>query len=297
VEKRSELFEIFKELFQEVILALNMMKANELIRYINYEILRDNDDLFEFFKKRAMKNELKAKKITNSNVDEIVNKCIALLQSDKLINYNVLVIEQLKQFYNLQANQVTIWNEEGGDKIFRNDSEKFTEADDEFLMHSELFYIEDKFKEVDSQLSNSEHPFIDSFDKEIIPKPAYDYKYDNDKERLKLDIMDLEDSDSNEMVTPQEHRFEDQKLANQKEKQQRKQKFAQYLLNYNDKYDMKNNYKRFLTKAEFENDFEGLDYIFDKSLYEFPIFGLNETYLKAIGNILAIKVKQILMCK
>jgi len=36
IDKRSELFIIFKNMFQEIVLSLNTMKANELIRYINY---------------------------------------------------------------------------------------------------------------------------------------------------------------------------------------------------------------------------------------------------------------------
>ena len=194
IEKRSELFDIFKDLFQEVILSLNMMKANELIRYINYEILKNNDNLFEYLKKRILKSEFKDKKITSANVDEIVDLCIGLFQSDKTINYNVLVVEQLKQFYNLQANQVTIWNEEGGDQIFRNDSEKFSDNNDELIMQTELFSIEDRFKDKDSQFQQSEGPFVDSIDHEIIPKPNHNRKYNNQKERLKLDIMDLESS-------------------------------------------------------------------------------------------------------
>ena len=72
VEKRSELFDIFKALFQEVVLSLNSLKTNDMIRYINFEILRNNDDLFEYLKKRVVKHELKAKRITSANVDEVV---------------------------------------------------------------------------------------------------------------------------------------------------------------------------------------------------------------------------------
>lgn len=192
IEKRSELFELFKDLFQEVVLALNMMKANDLIKYINYEILKTNDNLFEYLKRKVLKEEMKPKNIKTADVDEIVDRCIARLQSDKSINYSVLVIEQLKQFYNLQATQVTIWNEEGGNKIFRNDSEKFTEHDEEFAMNSELFMIEDKFKERDNQYQQSEGPLGSPFDHEIIPVPNRYSKYEN-KGRLKLDIMDLEE--------------------------------------------------------------------------------------------------------
>ena len=181
-----------------------MMKANEMIRYINYEILRDNDNLFEYLKKRVVKFELKVKKITTANVEEVVNRCISLLQSDKTINYNVLVIEQLRQFYNLQANQVTIWNEEGGDQMFRNDSAKFSEDDDEFQMHAELLNIEDKFRQLDSYSLKEEESDADPMDKEIVPQPSYRSKYDNGRARLKLDIMDLEvseDSDEPEEET------------------------------------------------------------------------------------------------
>lgn len=200
VEKRSELFDIFKDLFQEVILALNTLKANDMIRYINFEILRNNDDLFEYLKKRVVKHELKAKKVTNENVDEVVNRAITLLQSDQSINYNVLVIEQLKQFYNLQANQVSVWTEEGGDQIFRNDSEKFTELDEEFHMCSELLDIEDKFKDIDSnnQSGKEDGPFYDSVNAEIVPHFSYGSKFHNSRNRLKLDIMDLEGDDTSE---------------------------------------------------------------------------------------------------
>ena len=50
VEKRSDLYKIFRELFEELILCQNSMKTNELIRYINYEILRTNNDLFNILK-------------------------------------------------------------------------------------------------------------------------------------------------------------------------------------------------------------------------------------------------------
>jgi hypothetical protein len=200
VEKRSELFDIFKDIFQEIILSLNTLKANDMIRYINFEILRNNDDLFEYLKKRVVVHELKAKKVTSANVDEVVSTAITLIQSDKSINYNVLVIEQLKQFYNLQANQVSVWSEEGGEQIFRNDSQKFNELDDEFHMYSELLDIEDRFKDIDSnnQSEHEEGPFYDSGDNEIVPHYSYGSKFHNSRNRLKLDIMDLEGDDTSD---------------------------------------------------------------------------------------------------
>lgn len=111
VDKRSELFILFKDIFQEIVLSLNQMKTTEMIQYINYAILRDNDDLFEYLKQKVLKEDLKAKRVTNANVDQVVDLCISHLQSDDNINYSVLVIEQLKQFYNLQPNQVSLWDE------------------------------------------------------------------------------------------------------------------------------------------------------------------------------------------
>lgn len=55
---------------------------------------------------------------------------------------------------------------------------------------------------------------------------------------------------------------------------------------------MKDNYKRFFCKDDFEGKIED---IFDRSLFEFPVFGLNDSYIKAIGSILSINVKQILL--
>lgn len=276
------------------------MKANDVIRYINYEILRTNDDLFEYLKKRVIKYELKAKKITTANVDEIVNRCINLIQGDQSIKYQVLVVEQLKQFYNLQADQVSLWNEGGGDQMFRNDSEKFTEQDDEFHMHSELFAIEDRFNYIDEQSNHSQGPFYNSMDKEIIPQPAYNSKYDNRQERLKLDIMDLEDSDSDETPQEQTLSLKQQKLdfgknknllALEAKREELKQKF---LIKYSHNFDLKDDYKRFYCKDYWDGEIEN---IFDKSLYEFPIFGLNDFYIKAIGNVLSIKLKQVYTLK
>lgn len=49
--------------------------------------------------------------------------------------------------------------------------------------------------------------------------------------------------------------------------------------------------KRFL-KGNWELDHEGDDYLFDKMLLEFPIFALNEDYMKAIANIVGMKIDQ-----
>ena len=65
---------------------------------------------------------------------------------------------------------------------------------------------------------------------------------------------------------------------------------ASFLLHYSNGYDQLDNYKRFFRKDDFDEEIED---IFDKSLYEFPVFGLNETYIKSIGIVFSIKVKQI----
>jgi hypothetical protein len=57
---------------------------------------------------------------------------------------------------------------------------------------------------------------------------------------------------------------------------------------------MRDNYKRFFRNDNFEGQIED---IFDRSLFEFPVFGMNDSYLKAIGTILSVKVKQIYMLR
>ena len=65
-------------------------------------------------------------------------------------------------------------------------------------MHTELIAIEDKYNEMDSMLhpqdqSRQEDNYeSNGLDQEIIPHPSYGSRYMNDKNRLKLNIMDLE---------------------------------------------------------------------------------------------------------
>ena len=95
---------------------------------------------------------------------------------------------------------MTLWNEEGGEQMFRNDSQKFNESSSEFQMHSELFKIEDRFGQSNrfSDQTEENPAMLCSLDKEIIPQPSYSSKYDNFGERLKLNIMDLEEEASSE---------------------------------------------------------------------------------------------------
>lgn len=48
--------------------------------------------------------------------------------------------------------------------------------------------------------------------------------------------------------------------------------------------------KRFL-KGNWELDHEGDDILFDKVLLEFPIFSLNDDYVRAIANIVYMKIE------
>lgn len=57
-------------------------------------------------------------------------------------------------------------------------------------------------------------------------------------------------------------------------------------------FNMENDHRRFLKSYGWKGDFEGMEYIFDKSLYEFPIFGLNSDYLKSIANVFYGKLRE-----
>ena len=50
-------------------------------------------------------------------------------------------------------------------------------------------------------------------------------------------------------------------------------------------YDRGSDYKRFLV-GDWELQHEGIDFIFDRTLYEFPVFALNQDFLKSIVRIL-----------
>lgn len=47
--------------------------------------------------------------------------------------------------------------------------------------------------------------------------------------------------------------------------------------------------RRFL-KGDWDMDHQGEDFLIDKVLLEFPIFSLNEDYMKSIVNIIFVKV-------
>lgn len=47
--------------------------------------------------------------------------------------------------------------------------------------------------------------------------------------------------------------------------------------------------KKFL-KGDWDIDYAGEDFLIDKILLEFPVFSLNEDYLKAITNIIYSKI-------
>ena len=76
------------------------------------------------------------------------------------------------------------------------------------------------------------------------------------------------------------------------QKSQRSKKYKRFLIDYSQNFDMRDDYKRFFRKDNFDDNYNE---IFDKTLYEFPVFGMNETYLKALGNIISIKLR--LLCK
>lgn len=71
------------------------MNTNELLKFVNYEILKSHNSLFEYLKKKTLKY-FKSKGKKNITVDQILEHSAYLLQSDDKINYDALIVEQLK---------------------------------------------------------------------------------------------------------------------------------------------------------------------------------------------------------
>ena len=74
-----------------------------MLWFINFEILRDNPDLFQYLKEvihRESDEELTG--------DRLIEKAVRMLQGHKEINYNMLLLEQLKYFYKLQPGEVSV---------------------------------------------------------------------------------------------------------------------------------------------------------------------------------------------
>jgi len=57
----------------------------------------------------------------------------------------------------------------------------------------ELQEIEERFKELDGYENDHwEEEMLDSLDKEIVPQPSFGSNYDNERNRLQLNVLDLE---------------------------------------------------------------------------------------------------------
>ena len=114
---RKDVYFLFRWLFQELLLNLNLLRNNDLIRYLNYQILRKSPQLLAYIKNRIkltqqMKQTPQA--VFEPTQDEAaeylkaIDKAIQVLQDDPQVNYDVLLHDQLKEFYLLQPEQATL---------------------------------------------------------------------------------------------------------------------------------------------------------------------------------------------
>ena len=104
-ESRDELYFLYKWLFQEILITLSspgQMRNNELSKYLNQTILTKNPDLFNFLK---TKHDIKD---AANDLQRQLERVIAIMQDDDQINFDVLINEQLQEFYKSQPQQSTL---------------------------------------------------------------------------------------------------------------------------------------------------------------------------------------------
>ena len=111
---RRDLYFLFRWLFQEVLLNLNLLRNNELVKFLNYQILRKNPSLLAYVKSKIQQGKpAQAHLILQGPPEEAdymraIERAVAVLMEDSQVDYEVLLQEQLKEFYLLQPEQATI---------------------------------------------------------------------------------------------------------------------------------------------------------------------------------------------
>ena len=121
---RREFKDIFKWLFSEIVLNLNMTRQNELTNYLNYLILCNDPRLFRILLERVLasgnlERENRECMAHSTNIlqtiltepkrrSELLHQILKLMLSANFIDTERLYAEQIKQFYLLQPNQSRI---------------------------------------------------------------------------------------------------------------------------------------------------------------------------------------------
>lgn len=98
-----------------MLICLNMEKNSQLVRYLNFLIVSKNEPLRAYLLHRIKVEDKKSQAASDllqgleeSSSDELVidqsllEKMLTVLQEDPHVNYEVLLLEQLKEFYLLQ---------------------------------------------------------------------------------------------------------------------------------------------------------------------------------------------------
>ena len=99
-ENRSELFYLFKWLFQEIMILMNSSEnqyylgSDDLTKYLNSQILNKCPDLRNYLKDKI--------NTANKSPNQINELLIRKLQEDESINFEALLNEQMDCFYHLQ---------------------------------------------------------------------------------------------------------------------------------------------------------------------------------------------------
>jgi len=304
LQSREELYFLFKWLFQEMLICLNLEKNSQLVRYLNFLIISKHEPLRAYLLHR-IKTEDKASDnpiewlqgLEESSDDQLVieqsliEKMLTVLQEDTHVNYDVLLLEQLKEFYLLQQEQATV-------------------AEQSFFLESQQpkpkFEPPQKLETVDSQRNpyDQRNPFRVRSGAEILPDENLETL--NTARGLKMTIPkgilrhphDLSNRDLHQSSIGVVLQC-DTDRTDSVEEQQRQERMKAYRLRVLSKFlradwDSLSDSQGLTQSQQFETDAKSSEkFLQSKVLREFPVFALNEDYLKCLAKVLYSKIDSI----
>lgn len=104
-DTRYDMFNVYKELFFEIIKFQNFTRSNDMLTYLNYEILKAKPDLLKFITENMISSEDKEE----LNEEKFLMKAIKLLGTGEAIDTDELSYEQLKIFFLLQQPKASLF--------------------------------------------------------------------------------------------------------------------------------------------------------------------------------------------
>eukprot|EP00347_Sterkiella_histriomuscorum_P021700 403333067 len=298
-DKMTEITTIFQEIQEQFAVVFNLKDIRKLPK-------RDNKDL-------NLLTSVQAQTQLDQDTDYLkaIDKAISVLQEDPQVNYEVLLQEQLKEFYLLQPEQATLADNYYFIEKNTKDGNISTQNEVKFQVSKEDGRQQQHYQSQGEKQSSlmQGNPFrvrSESHDKEILPDKSIQHSNDRTlKMNIPKSILKSSQDLTKNMLVPKHVNFDSQDTSNNElldsnlllnsQQNQSQQAFTDRsnlsdITQYNPQ--TQKILKKFL-KGDWDLDYSGEDFLIDKVLLEFPTFSLNDDYMRAIANIIFVKIEQI----